>query len=99
MTKRTGEVCFLRDIVTETGFTADQVQAAVWHLVKHNGEAINIVTRGQSWRYTGADTATEPEPADSLVGTVFECIGTSKNGAILVRGEDGNLYVLRELEI
>lgn len=98
LTKRTGEVCYLKDISTETGFAPEQVQASIWWIAKNNPGTVETKVRGRAWVYTPKNDEAEPEPSGPI-GTVFECIGVSKSGAGIVRGEDGTLYVLHELDI
>lgn len=98
LTKRTGEVCFLKDIMTETGFSEKQVQSCINHM-KEEQLPIETVSRGRAWRYMpDAKLNAEPEhrPEDD---DVFERVGTTKNGKIIVRGDSTTLYVLTELEI
>lgn len=98
MTKRPGEIVFLRDMVMETGFTERQIQSCIGHM-REEGVPIVVETRGRAWRYApNHETATEPEhkPEDD---DVFERVGTTKSGKIIVRGDSATLYVLHELEI
>jgi hypothetical protein len=100
LVRRTGEICFLKDIVTETGFTERQVQSCIAHM-REEGVPIVVETRARAWRYTADhETATTPKNAHRPEDDdVFERVGTTKTGKIIVRGDSGTLYVLHELEI
>lgn len=85
------------DLAKETGFTLTQVSNAVIHL-RDKGIRIEIPMRGV-YRYvpgaapTGKPVAEPPKPSKLL----FEEIGRTKSGEIVVEGEDGALYKLCEL--
>lgn len=101
--QRTGEICFLRDMTSALGFDEKQIQSAIGHL-KDKGNPIKTESRGQSWVYIpngpSVPGITEPEPSTgSRNGELFECIGQTKTGKPLVRGDDGVIYVATELEI
>lgn len=99
LVRRTGEICFLKDIVTETGFTERQVQSCIAHLIEE-GVPITVETRARAWRYMPEpmlEAKREPEhkPEDD---DVFERVGVTRSGKIIVRGDSSTLYVLHELE-
>lgn len=82
-----GRLVTLAELVAETGLTADQVQGAVVNLRNREGIPIEIVHRGQIWKY---------DPTVLTGKRMFEEIGPAKVG-VIVQDEDGKLYRLEEL--
>lgn len=88
-TKFNGKAVTLDQLIKETGLDSKQVQSAMSRLVADDSIACTVVTRGQMWRFDGAQTG-EAEIADTL----FEVVGTAaKGGDTIVRGDHtGKLY-------
>lgn len=86
------------DLAKETGFTLTQVSNAVVHL-RESGIRIEIPMRGVYRYIPGAPPAAKkedkakPEKSKQL----FEELGRTKSGEIIVEGEDGALYKLCEI--
>lgn len=94
--KHAGKPVMVDDIMKSTGFTLTQVQSQMRNMIT-DGLPIITLAKAQIWQYNGQP---EPEPETHDVnGDVFEGIGRTKSGAIIVRDMNGILYVCREMDV
>lgn len=88
-------VYHISDIAKELGLEENQVSNATGRVVASGEFPVEQKTRGfYIWHSDGRGPAIEPEKPK--VPTMFEFVGTRKDGALIARGEDGKLYELRE---
>lgn len=105
-----GLVVYRRQIVEATGLDESQVRNAILNLRNRTGENIEVVMHGASWIWRprpGVDygmgptpAATEPTAPVSAAPAqrrVFEQIGTTRSGDLVIQCEQGNLYRAIEL--
>lgn len=98
LTSHPGKPVSARDLSAYTGFTAGQVQAAVRNLIA-SGYPIKVIMRAQVWQYEPEpETVPEPETGPAS-GDVWEVIGRSKNGKIILRDGSGILYGAEPLDV
>lgn len=75
------------DLHRISGFTEEQLRAAMRSLAEEPGSGVTVVARGNIWDYKVGQTPTEP------VDTLYETVGTSAGGDVIVRGDvTGKLY-------
>lgn len=92
-----GKSIRIEDLVKATGFTATQVQAVMLRLSHDPARRITVIQRGSLWRYDPEPEAvTEPQDVN---GNIYEAVGRSATGAIIVRDNDDVLYVLKPIKI
>jgi hypothetical protein len=82
----------LSDIVRDTGLTKEQVLNALGNLRRREGLDIETLVRGEAYAFR-----TTPAKPNGNGKRVFEEIGVSKDGRIIIQDVDGNLYETREL--
>ncbi|QNJ57718.1 hypothetical protein SEA_KEANU_113 [Streptomyces phage Keanu] len=82
-------------LVAETGLTEAQVQTSVRNLINREKLPITVVVKAQVWRYEAANQVKPKEEGDTL----FELIGKTKSGVLIVRGNQSDiLYTLEALD-
>lgn len=103
-----GEHVSAKQLMTATGHAYEQVRVGVNNLRNdrdRNGHSfrdnIDIIVSGDVWKYTAGspvqlELPTEPD-AKTVDNRVFEEVGTTVDGSILVKCEDGRFYKLTEL--
>jgi hypothetical protein len=94
--KNPGQDLGLNFLVRQSGLTESQVKSSAYTLLK-NGKLPGLHQPIQGvhvWRY-------EPPRSAQIdaVGEVYECIGQTAQGQLLVRDSDGTLYVLQEVKL
>lgn len=94
LTKRPGEVLNTADIARDIKATESQVKGAVKTLLGH-GHDIESVSRGNAYIYRGLKQ--EIKTAKKSDKRIFEEIGQSKSGAIVIQDAEGNLYKAEEI--
>lgn len=91
-----GEVVYLPALAQALGESAERCQQGIANLVNPNRGTpdlpLQVVVRGQAWKHT-PDGAPEAEPSRRL----FEAIGASKDGSLILECEDGKFYRAVEL--
>lgn len=97
--KRPGEHAYLNDIAKTTGLTTEQVQHNINNLANDHRRGqidfnVETVTRGQVWMYRPNQKKDEPARPTKRV---FEELGKSKKGTIVIQDEEGNLFEATEL--
>lgn len=61
-----------------------------------NGQPVTVLHRGRVWKY---DAVPEPEAEKpDVCGNLYEAIGRSSTGAVIVRDNEGLLYVLKPIK-
>lgn len=83
----------LNQLTHQTGLEASKVQSNVNNLKnsKRDHFTIETITRGQIWILR--DSPEKPTPGKRI----FEEIGPTRDGAIVIQDGDGNLYKATEL--
>lgn len=92
-----GLICYQADVAQVLGISVTQVQQAVSYLSKK--PEVNIVTLTPG-AYRFKSTPKEVVAVSSngkSSSTLFEKIGASKTGKIVLQDEDGELYVAEKL--
>lgn len=87
-----GETVFLKDIAVATKFTERQVQNSILHMVNNGVEWVEVVSRGQAWRYHGPMPEVAPEPAQKKEPRLFDEVGVTRDGTLIIADLDNNLY-------
>lgn len=82
----------VKDIAKDTGLSIEQVQGALGNLRRENGLNIETILRGQLVIFHSV-----PEKPEPIGKRVFEEIGVTKDGRIVIQDVDGKLYETREL--
>lgn len=86
--RRPGEEVFVTDIAKDLGLTKKQVQNCVTNAMREGAwPDVEIVTRGNSWRFI-PDNRNDRKSNKRM----FEEIGVTKDGSIVIQDTDGNLY-------
>lgn len=96
ITKRPGEIIYLKDIVAATGLDEKQVQSAINNMRRDDPtleSTIQTVARGQAWRYD--PTGRRRKDGEKRM---FEELAVTKTGALIIQDQDGNLYRAEELQ-
>lgn len=85
-TKRPGETLYVTDLASALGVDKTQVQQCITNF-KLKGEMPDLETlvRGNSWVY-------KPNHNKSNDKRLFEELGVTKSGAIVIQDSDGNLW-------
>lgn len=96
-----GRPCHVDDIATATGYTPKQIRGAIngkrhedptWHHILKN------VVRGHIWSWNMLYDPTKPVTSESdPEKNLYEQIGVTKNGDLILQDEDGNLFRASEL--
>ena len=96
--RNAGKPVQVEDLTSITGVELTQIQAAMRNIIL-SGEPVRTIVRARVWVYE-PETGTEPEPdtADPT-GEIFEGVGRTRSGAIIVRDGNGVLYVAREMDL
>lgn len=79
------------DIASDLNLTEKQVKSAVYSLKERKGQPIEVVAQGV-WRYDPS-----AKSVSKTTSTLFELIGQTKQGKVVLQDEDGNLYVGEKL--
>lgn len=91
--KHVGEIVNVTDIAKTIEVTEKQIKGAVNTLLGH-GHNIESVSRGTAYIYRGMKQEIKPA---AVSRRLFEEIGVSKSGAIVIQDADGNLYKAEEI--
>lgn len=111
--KHPNEPVFLRDLVAATGLITVQVQGNISNIMRDHKLGyldfnIERISAGQVWMYkpSAKSEAVETEKGENPSldystqhKRVFEELGTTKRGSIVIQDDEGNLYKAVELEI
>lgn len=92
-TKRPGQELFLDDILEDAhaegyAWSARQLQGAIANAVYQNVLSLETIIRGRSWRYL-------PEKQNDR--RVFEEIGVTKEGRVVIQDNEGTLWLAEQL--
>lgn len=99
--KNDGKQVSIQQLAQNTGLNKSQIINAMWRLV-NNGANIEVISHGTLWIYH-AEAKKIPLPAVTEVpstgqlkiGMVFELIGRSPSGHLIIKSEDGIVYRVR----
>lgn len=91
--KRPGQTVYLKDMAAELKLKEDSVQSSIGHMVRQDILPLEIVVRGQAWRYKPG----EAKAAKAAARPLYELLGTAKDGALILEAEDGGLWRATEL--
>lgn len=94
-----GEEVSLSIIIEQTGHTRDQIITALNNMRRVSGLPVQPVVRGYSYRL-GKETEANEAPANNTPPTtkrVFEEIGVTRIGTIIIQDNTGNIYKAEEL--
>ena len=97
LTDMAGKPVHLDTIVKRTDLTKTQVQAAMNHAVK-DGLPITVISKATVWRLDALPESLKEDQPDNRTGEVWEVVGHTKSGMVLLRDEDGILYRATEME-
>lgn len=112
MIKNPGRVIHLDELLNETKFTEPQIIAALnkWRNTRVPNR-LQVVLPGKAWQYneTVPDTVDEPKPPvvghvirnygprDTTDGVVFERLGSTNTGDLILRDTNGTLYTAKTM--
>lgn len=85
MEQHTGQPVYTDTIVKELGLPARTIQNTIGQLRDAKGFAIETISAGRAYRYRGTTAAANGK-------RVFEEIGTTKEGHVIIQADDGTLY-------
>lgn len=94
LTESMGQPVHVDRIVSQTGFTKEQVQSQMRNLIK-DGFPVEVLVRASIWKYTEPAPAPEPEKKDKpdYSNECFEFVGwTHTEDEFLIRDSKGNLF-------
>lgn len=95
ITKHPNEMLYLGTISSDLNLTNDQVQKAMSRIIGTNKagakDHIEVCTAGHIWIWHS-----NPNKKSSSE-MLFEQIGKSRSGTIIVESEDGTIYKLQEI--
>jgi hypothetical protein len=87
-------------IAKAVGEDEKTTQQAISRLVHRNIAHIDVITRGHVWIYhglNGADRFEFAKPKENRRGDLFECIGETKDGSLVLEDAAGKIYRAIEL--
>jgi hypothetical protein len=101
----------IQEIREDTGLTRAQIVSSIGRLRARYGVDVTPVVAGNVYRYKSGTVgggvvaeaapvppAPKPTPAPTQPATtMFELVGTSKSGAVVIQDESGKLYRAEEL--
>lgn len=100
LAKNAGKPVTAEELMSSTGLSLTQIQAQMRMMIA-DGQPVTVIARARVWVFS-PEPETEPEtvtePGDPS-GEIFEGIGRTRSGAIIVRDGNGVLYVAREMDI
>lgn len=89
-----GENVYHQDVSKQLDLTESQVKEAIYHLRKKDNlsGSIEVVVAGSIWRY-------DPSKRESKKSgkRIFEELGVTHQGEIILQDEEGNLFRASEL--
>jgi hypothetical protein len=96
-TKNVGQYVYINDLTKSTGLKVDQVQGNINNIIRDHklGKLdfpITIITRGQIWIYKPSD-----KRSSTTDKRMFEELGKTKRGTLVLQDEQGNLFEATEL--
>lgn len=97
----TGVNVSVADLADESGLETEQVRSAMRKLIESEKHKIDVVLRGNTWRYFGpaANVPGQRQP-EVKEDHLFERIGKLASGEVLVRGDQTEtIYVVTELAL
>lgn len=89
-----GEYVYVDTVCKDLGLERAQVQGAISNLRNRHNQPIEVVQKGTIWRWK---PNAENEKSKNYK-RVFEEVGATRTGAVVIQDEDGNLYKAVELE-
>lgn len=92
-----GETVFLADMATALKFKPSQIQSVMTRMNADPQEDLEIVSRGQAWRYRGHYTEAEVPSTTANDPRLFDEIGVTRDGALIIQDVEGRLYRATEL--
>lgn len=97
--KRTGEYVYANDLMKATSLSLDQIQGNINNLIRDDklgklNFPIEVITRGQIWVHRPAPAKVEPVQHERRV---FEELGWTKRGTLIIQDEKGTLFEATEL--
>ena len=101
LTDRMGQIVHRDDITRDLKLTDEQVKSAVYNLRQRSDDlarSIQVVTMGSSWRYRPNfdDHTASPAKAKSTI-RMFEEVGNAGDAGIILKCEDGELYLAKRI--
>lgn len=107
LTDKPGQVVYADEIMEKTGNTKSQVQKVMMNLLREELPGLSIAVAGNAWCYiTGQQTVNVdtllkgtfvPPRKKKVELRVFEEVGRTKSGEIMIRDQDMNLYTAKEM--
>lgn len=85
LVQRRGRDVSIQELATASGLNDAQVRSAMRSLKEREGQPITVIQRGAMWRLETDNTAAPGKT--ELTDEVFEKVGESKSGEVIVRGD------------
>lgn len=99
MSSRPGKHCHIHEMAKELNYTQTQIKQAISnkrHESKEWGSHVKTVIQGSVFSWIEKPENGVPEPKD-VKKNLYEQIGVTKNGDLILQDEDGNLFRATEL--
>lgn len=98
--RNAGQPVTADELQAATGLSIIQIQSQMRNMVKE-GEPVTVVSRARIWTY---QPEPEPEPEDETnpddpTGEIYEGIGRTRAGKVIVRDGNGVLFILEDLDL
>lgn len=91
--KKPGQTVYLKDIATDLKLTEVQVQSAISGIIREEMMPLEVVMRGRAWCYRPQPGRNGAKPGN----LVFEAIGKTREGDLVLQGEDSSLWKATQL--
>lgn len=102
--RHVGQIVSLGDIVAATGLTPSQVQSNLSNIRNARTDtgfdmaaSLSVVTAGQQWIWRPVPSIPKPANATPPGKRMFEEVGTTRDGAIILQCEQGKIFKAVEL--
>lgn len=95
---RDGETCTIKQMSNDLGYTEQQIRACISNKTHHSKEwasHLTVYVRGQVYKWR-SEPVLVPKTTDEK-SNLYEQIGVTKNGDLILQDEEGNLFRASEL--
>jgi hypothetical protein len=96
---RPGKVLYADALAEELDTFRDTIQNGVNNLKRRPewGELIEVVIRGQAWKYNGPAGEVKAGTGNGEAKLCFEELGRTREGDLIIQSDDGRLFRATEL--
>ncbi len=97
LTDLAGKPVHVDTLMERTNLSAVQIKAAMNHAVK-DGLPIKVISTATVWQFAGTVEPLKDDEPDNRTGELWEVVGHTKSGMVMLRDEVGILYRATEME-